>query len=266
MSAATNDPDCTQIQAMLPAYALGALEPDERLVVDHHLATCASCRAEVAALAQVVDSLGVAAPRETPPPGLKGRVLAAASDRAAAAPSSAMPDSEAVQAVGTAPPWWAGRMVKVLAAAAIILLIAVVVLSVMLARTMDERDDAIAAEEQFAAYFGPDGRAIAMTSLDGSVYGLSRGKGTLLTAPDEPMMVVVGGCPPSSDVRVYRVWTASEGDRTGVGTIEVDDQGNGYMLIEDPEDLGPYDQIGITMVTNGEQRNDMFVAQVQPGT
>ncbi|PPK62196.1 zf-HC2 domain-containing protein [Actinokineospora auranticolor] len=43
---------------MLGAYALGALDEDERRAVDDHLAGCAACRAELAELEEVRDMAG----------------------------------------------------------------------------------------------------------------------------------------------------------------------------------------------------------------
>jgi anti-sigma-K factor RskA len=56
-------------------YALDALEPAERARFERHLRGCAACQAEVRGFAEVAASLGLAA-AATPPPSLKGRVLA----------------------------------------------------------------------------------------------------------------------------------------------------------------------------------------------
>lgn len=56
-------------------YALDALDAAERARFERHLRRCATCPAEVRGFAAVAASLGVAAAR-TPPPALKGRVLA----------------------------------------------------------------------------------------------------------------------------------------------------------------------------------------------
>jgi anti-sigma-K factor RskA len=56
-------------------YALDALEAAERARFERHLRRCATCPAEVRGFAAVAASLGLAA-ATTPPPALKGRVLA----------------------------------------------------------------------------------------------------------------------------------------------------------------------------------------------
>ena len=104
---------------LAPAYALGALDEDERLAFEAHLATCAACAAEVRAHADVAALLPYALVQEAPPASLRDRVLAVAQ------PTGAMPG---VRSIATAPsvqrarraPAWPGW----LAAAAALLLAA----------------------------------------------------------------------------------------------------------------------------------------------
>jgi anti-sigma-K factor RskA len=58
-------------------YVLGALSPEESEAFRRHLASCAICREEVAALAVVAAALPAAAPQLTAPPALKQRVMSA---------------------------------------------------------------------------------------------------------------------------------------------------------------------------------------------
>jgi anti-sigma-K factor RskA len=60
---------------MVGAYALDALEGDELEAFEAHLPACASCRAEVAELRQVVDVLPLAVERVEPPVDLRARIL-----------------------------------------------------------------------------------------------------------------------------------------------------------------------------------------------
>jgi len=63
------------IHTLSGAYALDAIESDERAAFEAHLAECESCRDEVDALR--VAAVSLVEPM-TPPPGLRARVLAAA--------------------------------------------------------------------------------------------------------------------------------------------------------------------------------------------
>jgi anti-sigma-K factor RskA len=61
--------------ALAGAYALDALDGDDRARFERHLASCRTCPAEVRGFAETAAMLGLAA-AVTPPPALKGRVLA----------------------------------------------------------------------------------------------------------------------------------------------------------------------------------------------
>lgn len=64
-----------EIHALSGAYAVDALDADERDRFEEHLASCATCQAEVASLQEATALLG--AVEETPlPTGLRDRVLA----------------------------------------------------------------------------------------------------------------------------------------------------------------------------------------------
>ena len=56
-------------------FALGALDPAERVAFERHLETCADCRAEVQSFREVAGLLAQGAPAATPPPALRERVL-----------------------------------------------------------------------------------------------------------------------------------------------------------------------------------------------
>ncbi len=57
------------------AYVLGALKDEETETFRRHLATCAVCRDEVAALQMVADALPLTAPQLPVPRRLRRRVM-----------------------------------------------------------------------------------------------------------------------------------------------------------------------------------------------
>jgi anti-sigma factor RsiW len=78
------------------AYVLGALEPGEEAAFRAHLATCATCQAEVADLEAAAQMLPHSVPQETPSPELKRRLMAEieADPRARPASSRARPPAD----------------------------------------------------------------------------------------------------------------------------------------------------------------------------
>jgi anti-sigma-K factor RskA len=70
--------DTESIHDLSAAYALDALDDDERRSFEDHLAGCERCREEVAAYSVAAEALGYGAGPADPPPTLRDRILVAA--------------------------------------------------------------------------------------------------------------------------------------------------------------------------------------------
>jgi hypothetical protein len=81
----------------LGAWLLGALPEEEVDGFRSHLADCAICRADAESLRVAVDALPASAPPATPPPALKGRVMAVV-EREAALLDAAGPEADRAHA------------------------------------------------------------------------------------------------------------------------------------------------------------------------
>lgn len=68
----------SEIHDVAAAYALDALDPEDRWTYERHLDTCDRCREEVAALREIATDLAYAAEGPEPPDDLRERILAAA--------------------------------------------------------------------------------------------------------------------------------------------------------------------------------------------
>ncbi len=248
---------CDDVSDSLGAYALGVLDPEEHQTVERHLETCPRCRNELARFARVADSLALVPPPVLPPPGLKTRLLEetqAPSRRIAVATESGRKQSS--PSIVTIP----RRVVWPAAAAAVLLIAGIAVLAILLVQAREDRDAAETAAQRMAAYLSAGGRTtkLAATTADGKYYG----HGSLVTAPDLPPIIVVGGCSPTEDERRYRVWVSRGEDRTRVGELKVGENGEGWIELDVGEPLETFDRVGITMVTAGDQRQDVLVAPI----
>jgi len=70
------------------AYALDALDADERSAYEQHLAECDRCRADLGALGETVGALALSAEGPAPPDELRDRILVAAREEG---PSNVVP-------------------------------------------------------------------------------------------------------------------------------------------------------------------------------
>ncbi|HET6550013.1 MAG TPA: anti-sigma factor [Solirubrobacter sp.] len=100
------------------AYVLGALPDEERAAYAAHLATCATCQAEVQELQVAAEALPASAPPMKPPDALKARIMAEVEREAALLASATEPRREVKR-----PRWrlrWPTGAVAALACAALL--------------------------------------------------------------------------------------------------------------------------------------------------
>jgi anti-sigma-K factor RskA len=64
-----------ELHDLAAAYALDALDPEDRWTYERHLDTCERCRNEVEALRETASELAYAAEGPAPPPELRDRIL-----------------------------------------------------------------------------------------------------------------------------------------------------------------------------------------------
>jgi anti-sigma factor RsiW len=165
------------------AYALDALDADDRREYEAHLARCERCRAELASLSEAATSLAYGVETPAPPPQLRERIL----ERARAERSNVVPLR----------PRWALPA----AAAAVVSLAAVAALAVWissLSSKVDRLQARSAKQEQVAAILSaPGARRI---QAGGAVQ--------LVVTPDGQAALVLRGLAPRRQ-GVYEAWVAA---------------------------------------------------------
>lgn len=191
--------DCSQLKGSYQAYALGALDAEERTEIDAHLARCCPvCTAEVERARWVVSQLAHLAPPAEPPARLRARVLQSARGRV-------VPIRPAVPVWG-----WA-------AAVAVLVLFAI-----FSARQVGELRQQVT---QLQADLGNERARIAVLSQDKrqfeKVLGIVSGAGTrsfvLKAAHNEPVIqaywhetlglaLAAQNLPPIAQDRTFQLW------------------------------------------------------------
>jgi anti-sigma-K factor RskA len=197
-----------QVEELLGAYALDALEAAEHAFVEAHLPTCARCRAEVEEFREVAALLAhTGAPA---PPGLWDRIAASLEGEA---PGGALADKLSMLPMGSGErsrQTWRNRMgAAVLAAAAVV----IVVLGVQLAdqdRRLDEmagllERDALERAYQ-AAETSPGAEVIQLASFDGAVTTRA------VVTDDGEGYLWAADLPALDEGRTYQLW-GDMGDR-----------------------------------------------------
>lgn len=219
------------------AYALDALEPEERSAFEDELARDPALRALVdeyrGALGAVADML----PRTAPPPGLKERLLAEAR-RVRPVPVEGPTGALGAQPVDRVPRVEASRGFPFALAASVILALALGFMSLVLARRSGSLEDQVLAmsdelasvraelldsESRLARF---DSIASAFTGGDLRFASLSATAveprlNLIMNREDGVLLVAAANLPPAPTGRTYQLWGIREGeDPVSLGVFE----------------------------------------------
>lgn len=189
----THDRPHHEIEELLGAYALDAIDDEERTLVERHLAECAACRAEVDGHREAASLIAQSASR--PPAEVWARI---AESLAAAEPTG----PKAVSPLERSRRWFTGgrrtwRLGGALAAGAAAA--AIVVLAVQVA-TDDGGTTPDLAAVAAAAAENPDAETVSLRSEDGSV-GIDA-----VVLPDGTGYLVRNNLEPLPPSRTYQLW------------------------------------------------------------
>jgi anti-sigma-K factor RskA len=174
------------IHELTAAFALDALDPDERETYEAHLAHCARCREELATLGETAAALAFGVTSPAPPEHLRTQILAtAAAERENVVP---MPERR---------PWLA-IAAGVAACAAVGLGVWAGTLSTSLDRA---RATGAQAEVTAQVLADPDSQKVA----------LSGGSGMLAVDPSGRGVLIVHRLPAAPAGRIYEAWVIPPG-------------------------------------------------------
>ncbi|MFN3974497.1 MAG: anti-sigma factor [Dehalococcoidia bacterium] len=274
---------CQQVQNLLPAYAVSALEPPVRDAIDAHLQRCLRCAEEAQPLLEGAAHLAEGMLGEPLPSGLKGKVL----EKVLGAHPTRKPQQS--------PPFLA-RPGQAIAWAAVLAIVGVVLwlgawglhrqtrLEQALARQqgqiqgllqglqgLEARQDArlgqlasvltgMQAKEDYRtealsrslhdlrqlAYWSaaPDLRVVWVRGTSSAPTAY----GMLLAPPEWGVAIlVVIGLDPLPPAQVYQVWLVRGDKRFSGGTFTVDTAGWAQFLVQPPEPLTSFDSLTVTI-------------------
>ena len=216
-----------EVEELLGAYALDAVDADERDEIERHLAVCPRCRAELTEHREVAAVLGYAG--SDAPPGLWDRIVAGLEEpppalqltRVVAEPATpdgpgrgadarVVPIGSARRSIGT----WA------FAALAVVAALVVAVLGIEVQR-LNSRTDKIrssigieAIQSAYKTALGnPGARRVTMTSGDGvhTVAAVILPDGTAYLSPEE--------LPPLPSSETYQLWGVVGSDKVSLAVM-----------------------------------------------
>ena len=218
-----------EFQDRVAAYCLGALPPAEMAAVEAELASSPELRNAVAAYEAAVTALALAPAIQTPPPGLRDRLLAQVGE---ASPAPA-PVSRNLRVV-PAPRRRFSQYLPWLAAAALFLVaVAFGARAWKLQRDVTDLQLALNTTETVPMENSP---------------AAPKAQGRFYLAPDSHRgILVVADMPPLPADRAYQLWLVRpDGTRESGGTFRVDSGGYGTLLVEGSQRMQQYTGVGVT--------------------
>jgi anti-sigma-K factor RskA len=198
--------DHDEIQGLIAAYALGALDPEELRLVQAHLPGCAACRRELAGYLRVTDQLALGAAEaslSSPPPGLEERII-----------------REATHAMPARMPRFAWIRNPGLAAAAAVLIFALAAGNV--------------AQWVRSPQFQAETKGLVTVALTGSGEHQDAYGTIVVDKQDSEGVLAVRGLPKLGPDLRYQLWLKRDGETRSGGLFAVNDDGYGSLLIKVP--------------------------------
>ncbi len=241
------------IHDAVAAYALGALDADEALAFEAHLADCRSCQEELARYESTVAAMSAALSEAEPPAGLRDQVLEAAR---AARPPEAVDDLAARRKSDGPPPRpAAGRTRFAWAAAAVVAAVSLFgwwsargrVLDLRarvatLEATSGEQAAELAARDSLLALvLGVDAREARLVSTDRPP------SARLIWSPSRARVVLsVAELPPAPEGRTYQLWGIPDGGTpVSLGIFDTGADGRAVVALTVPTGI----DFAVTAVT-----------------
>ncbi len=217
------------VQALIPAYSIGALDEAEARQVETHLVHCATCRALLAEYRHLAEDMLYAVPPVQAPERIE----------------EALRRNIGQEAGGKniAPPRAAFIFPRILRYAAVVAALFLLLLNGMLLYRTGRLEQEVRTQATALAVL-----AEAPTVVLRGDAPAPQAEGIVYLRPDTNIALLhVRNLPPVPEGKAYQVWLIHNGKRDSGGLFRVDERGEAVLLIRAPRPLAEYQAIGITV-------------------
>jgi anti-sigma-K factor RskA len=262
--------------ASVAAYALGALDADERVAFEAHLPTCAECQRELREMRRVAHGIDLAVAPEAPPASLRERALAFATaqpQEPAASTKAPLRGSAAIRPVPSKtgvldrprtkqplPQWVPLALAASLGLALLAGLYAFALqsqvssLREMVLTSSDEadrlRDELVAVRQdtQRLVYTvnivtAPDVKRVSLKGIEAGV-GAS---GLAFWSPTQGIVLNADQLPALQPDRIYQLWVIQAGKVSSAGTFTVAQNGRASITAPLPAGVTSVDAVAVSL-------------------
>jgi anti-sigma-K factor RskA len=226
----------SRLHDLADAYALDALDDAQRSRFERHLGGCPACAEDVRRYTEVVTALAMAVAAE-PPPGLRDRVLAAATVTRQLPPEVA--ERRRLPSLPRSP--WVPRLAM---AGAVVGVAAAVALAVVQVSTQDRLNTAQAENQAIAAVLAASDAQI--TSATSSVGGTAT---VVLSYSERKIVFTSSGLPALPSSEVYELWLIGPVHARSAGLLSEASNGKTSPVLA--SGLQTDDKVGVTVEPAG---------------
>lgn len=218
---------------LIPAYAIGAADPEERDAVDAHLRRCTECRALVEEYRALGEDLAFAEPLAPATRGLTEDLrkrIHGKSDRPRLA-------------------GWLGFLRRPALVLGTVALALFVLTNLYWAGRVTRLENQAS---QFAALAQAPGITLKASDAEAGRYEGRSADGVVYVQPGSNLaLLCVYALPQLGPDKTYQAWLVGDGQRVSAGTFAVNRDGYGVLVIDSGRPVSDYQQLGITVEPSG---------------
>jgi hypothetical protein len=241
------DVKCDEVISLIPAYAIGATDPEESHLVEMYLSDCPEAVAELRQYAELAEQMLISVPPLKAPSRLSEKLLNAARNT----------PNHIVQLVFSA-----GRQKSGISGKRLWTGLVATVCGLLLASNLywfaqvtnleNQQDDLQVTLDHQRQILASIGNSVTQVTLLNSTDDVFEGAlvSVLWMSQPQPSLLYATNLPPLEDHHVYQVWLVRGEVPLSAGILFIDEQGYG-MLAFDEQDMSTIDIIAITSEPEG---------------
>lgn len=242
--------ECDALHDLLPAFSLGATDPDETAWVKSHLAECPDALMELKAYAGLAEAMLYTAPPIRPPASLAEALRAASAQPARTSPAKPVAPETVRRGWERLWRWLATPRPAFTALALALLMLLSGFLGVEVVGLHSQQQELASRLERQTALLAAvgEGAYLRVTLPAGPAGQGSGAQATVICDPERSVGVVYAkrmpALPPG---QAYQVWLIQGEQRTSAGLFQVSADGTGLLTFQAPLPMRRYDAMGITV-------------------
>ena len=251
-----------RFEELLPAHAIGALDGDDRRLLEEHLPGCARCQALLREWQRDTEALALAAPPVEPAETTKARLLREIDQRKGTMPGVARTQGPTSSRRGGAGWWaaaaalavaiWTGSAARDLRRQVAHLEAENAAVSSRLEQARNELDAARGqvARLQLASQIltTPDLRPVVLAGLPDAPQAIGH---TFVNPDQHRALFNAYRLPQAPAGKTYQLWFIADGKPVSAGIFDVDAQGHGSLVVEGVAPLGSIQAWAVTVEPAG---------------